>query len=161
MEGGDPRREAARLIAAQRWFALGTADESGVPAVSYVPFASVDGAFCIVVSQLAAHTVNLLARRPASVLLVDETSQQGDAYARARFSIGVTAWPNAAGSAKADAIWDALEARQGTTVRTLRALPDFQAISLEPVGGRLVLGFASAHDLGAAAIREMLRATVD
>jgi putative heme iron utilization protein len=161
MDAGDPRREAGRLISAQLWFALGTVDQSGVPSVSYVPFAAVDGAFGMVVSRLAAHTVNLLARRPASVLLVDDDFQQDDAYARARFSIGVTARPNAPGSAKAEAIWSALEARQGATVRTLRALPDFHAISLEPVSGRLVLGFASAHDLGATAIVELLRATVN
>jgi putative heme iron utilization protein len=115
----------------------------------------------VVVSRLAAHTINLMARRPASVLLVDDGFQEHDAYARARFSIGVAASPNAPESAKADAIWSALETRQGATVRTLRALPDFHAISLEPVSGRLVLGFASAHDLGAAAIRELLRTMVN
>jgi putative heme iron utilization protein len=158
MEGGDPRREAARLISAQLWFALGTVDRSGVPSVSYVPFASVDGAFGIVVSRLAAHTANLLARRTASVLLVDDDVQQRDAYARTRFTIGVRASPTAPGSAPADAIWSALEARQGATARTLRGLSDFAAISLEPVSGRLVLGFASAHDIAAAAIVEALRA---
>jgi heme oxygenase (biliverdin-IX-beta and delta-forming) len=158
MDGDDPRREAGRLISAQRWLALGTVDQSGVPSVSYAPFASVDGAFGIVVSRLAAHTANLLARRPASLLLVDDGAEQPDAYARARFTIGVTAQTNAPGSARANAIWSALESRQGATVRTLRTLPDFQVFSLEPVSGRLVMGFASAHDLGADAIVELLRA---
>jgi hypothetical protein len=157
MDGEDPRPEAGRLISAKRWLALGTVDQSGIPSVSYVPFASVDGAFGVVVSRLAAHTANLLARRPASLLLVDDDAEQPDAYARARFTIGVTAQTNAPGSARASAIWSALESRHGATVRTLRALPDFQAISLEPVSGRLVLGFASAHDLGADAIVELLR----
>jgi putative heme iron utilization protein len=117
----------------------------------------VDGTFGIVVSQLAAHTANLLARRPAMVLLVDDEFEQSDAYTRARFSIGVTARPCAPGSAKGDAVWSALEVRQGATVRMLRTLPDFQTIALEPVSGRLVLGFASAHDFDAAAIVELLR----
>jgi heme oxygenase (biliverdin-IX-beta and delta-forming) len=159
MEDGDPRREAARLISGPLWFALGTVDQGGAPSVSYVPFATVDGTFGMVVSRLAAHTANLLARRPASVLLVDD-DRQGDAYARARFSIAVMASTNAPGSGRADAIWSALEARQGATVRILRALPDFEAISLEPLNGRLVLGFASAHDLSAAEIVQLLRATV-
>jgi putative heme iron utilization protein len=158
MEAGEPRREAARLIAAQRWFALGTVDQAGIPSVTYVPFACADGAFGLVVSGLAAHTANLLARRPASVLLVDDDGQQRDAYARTRFTIGVTAKPHASGSAAADAVWSALEARHGATVRTLHALPDFQAVSLEPVSGRLVLGFASAHSLDAAAIVAAMRA---
>jgi putative heme iron utilization protein len=89
---------------------------------------------------------------------VDDDIQQRDAYARTRFTIGVTPRPTPPGSAEADAIWSALEARQGATVRTLRVLPDFQAISLEPAGGRLVLGFASAHDLGAVTVVELLRA---
>ena len=159
MEEGDPRREAARLISTQLWFALGTVDESGVPSVSYVPFACTGAAFGIVVSRLSAHTGSLLARRPASVLLVDD-QRELDAYARARFSIAVTPSPNAPGSPRAEAVWAALEARQGATTRTLHALPDFEAISLEPQAGRLVLGFASAHNLRAAEIKELLRATV-
>jgi len=158
MNSGDLRQEAGRLISMQRWLALGTVDQSGMPSVSYVPFAAVDGAFGIVVSRLAAHTANLLARRPAALLLVDDGAAQPDAYARIRLTIGVTAETNAPGSARAEAVWSALEARQGATVRALRALPDFHAISLEPVSGRLILGFASAHDLAADAIVESLRA---
>jgi heme iron utilization protein len=157
MQADDVRGEAARLVAAQVWLALGTVDQTGVPSVTYVPFAPVNGAFGIVVSRLAVHTVNLLARRPASVLLVDDGAGVRDAYMRARFTIGVGASPMPAGSAQSDAIWSALERRQGDTVGTLRMLPDFEAISLEPVSGRLVLGFASAHDLSATAVAELLR----
>jgi len=157
MNGDDTRRQAGHLISEQRWLALGTVDQSGIPSVSYVPFATVDGAFGIVVSRLAAHSANLLARRPASLLLVDDGAEEPDAYARTRLTVGVTAQTNTPGSARANAIWSALESRQGATVRTLRTLPDFQAISLDPVSGRLVLGFASAHDLGADAIGELLR----
>jgi hypothetical protein len=158
MEADELRREAVRLIAARIWLALGTVDQSGVPSVTYVPFASVNGAFGIVVSRLAAHTASLMERRPASVLLVDDGFAERDAYTRPRFTIGVTASPNAPGSAQADAIWSSLESRHGETVRVLRMLPDFEAIALEPVSGRLVLGFASAHDLGATEIVELLRA---
>ena len=157
MEAEELRREAVRLLAAQVWLALGTVDASGVPSVTYVPFAFVDGAFGIVVSRLAAHTASLLAGRPASVLVVDDDVQR-DAYTRPRFTIAVAASPNAPGSAKADAIWASLERRQGETVATLRMLSDFEAISLEPVSGRLVLGFASAHDLSAERVVEFLRA---
>jgi putative heme iron utilization protein len=157
MEAEERGRAAARLISAQSWLALATVDQSGVPSLSYVPFAPADGAFGVVVSGLAAHTANLMARRPASVLLVDGDSGQHDAYARTRLSVAVTAWPHASASAKAEAVWSALERRQGGTVLALRTLSDFRAVSLAPVSGRLVLGFASAHDLGAAAIVELLR----
>ena len=159
MYGEERQRAAARLITAQPWLALGTVGESGAPSVSYVPFAPVGGAFGVVVSGLAAHTASLLARRPASVMLVDEGSEQGDAYARTRFSVAVTPWPHAAGSAQAEAVWSALERRAGATVLALRTLSDFQAVSLAPVDGRLVLGFASAHDLSGTAIGDLLRST--
>lgn len=157
MEDADALPEAARLIATQRWCALGTVDEAGVPLVTYAPFAPVDGAFAIAVTRLAAHTVNLLARRPASLMLVDEALHEGDAYARPRFTVAVSARPNAPGSAHAEAIWPALAARHGETVDTLRMLPDFVPVSLEPLSGRLVLGFASAHDVAGPAIAELLR----
>ncbi|MGH7756531.1 MAG: pyridoxamine 5'-phosphate oxidase family protein [Vulcanimicrobiaceae bacterium] len=157
MDGAEARAEAARLIALRRWLALATVDERGNPSVSYAPFAAVNGAFGLVTSRLASHAANLLACRPASVLLVDEGIASGDAYARARFSIAVTARPHAPGSAEAQALWAALQARQGSTVRILQTLPDFDAISLEPGRGRLIAGFASAHDLDAATIAELLR----
>lgn len=158
MDATDSAGAAARLILARRWFALATVDEhGGSPLLSYMPFAVAGPAFGIVVSRLAAHTVNLLARRPASVMLVDD-DPQSDAYAQPRLSIGVTAQPQAPGSAAADAIWSALEARHGATVGLLRTLPDFEAIALAPIAGRLILGFAAAHDLDAATMGAALTA---
>jgi putative heme iron utilization protein len=156
MNPENPRVEGARIISAQRWLALATVDERAIPSVSYVPFAPVGGALGIVVSRLAAHTANLLARRAAAVLLVDDERVPPDAYARSRFSIEVSARPHPPGSAEAHAVWTALAARQSATVETLRMLPDFAAVSLEPLAGRLVLGFASAHDVDAAVIKEIL-----
>lgn len=151
------QREAARLISAQRWLALATLDGDGAPAVSYVPFAPLDGSFAIVVSRLAAHTASLLAGRPASVMVVDADATLEDSFARRRFSIGVIAKPHAPGSTRANAVWSALETHQGETAAILRTLPDFEAVTLAPLGGRLILGFAAAHDVSAAAIEGMLR----
>ncbi len=156
MEGVDPRHEARRLIAARRWCALGTSDAHGTPSVTYVPFAPVNGTFGIVVSALAAHTANLRARRSASIMLVGD--DDADAYARHRFTIAVTASPAQPGSALAESVWSALEARHGDTARTLRTLTDFQAIALVPQDGRLVLGFAAAHHVDASTIGGLLRA---
>ena len=113
MEADALRQEAARRIAAQDWLALGTVDPSGSPSVTYVPFACVDGALGIVVSRLAAHTANLIARRPASVLIADEDFRQRDAYARPRITIAVTASPRAPGSAEAEGIWSSPRAAPG------------------------------------------------
>jgi putative heme iron utilization protein len=150
-----PKIQAASLVAAQRWLALSTVDESGAPAASYVPFAPVLGGFGIVVSRLSPHTPHLLAQRPAAVLLVGDGVQ--DPYSRSRLSVNVIPHNSAAASKEAQTIWSALQERHGETVAILRMLPDFEAITLEPKHGRLVLGFASAHDLDAATLKEMLR----
>jgi putative heme iron utilization protein len=144
------------LLSAQRWLALAIVDDDGLPTISYIPYAIAGNAFGIVVSRLSAHTAPLLARRPASVLFVDTETQTTDAYTRARLAIRVSVSPQDADTAAADTIWSALEQRQGETARTLRALPDFSAISLEPIDGRLVLGFASARDLSASTIAKFL-----
>ncbi|MBV8600783.1 MAG: pyridoxamine 5'-phosphate oxidase family protein [Candidatus Eremiobacteraeota bacterium] len=151
---------ARRLLDGTGWLGLATVDEGGTPSASYVPFALVGGRFGIVVSRLAAHTEHLKARRPASALFVDEESRSEevdrDPYARSRLSVAIQASLQPAGSAEAAAIWSALERRHGVTVAVLRELPDFDAVALAPGGGRLVLGFASAHDLDAGEIERLL-----
>jgi putative heme iron utilization protein len=152
-----PLREAVRLVSALRWFALATVDANGSPTLSYVPFAFTGAAFGMVASRLAAHTANLAARRPASILFVADDVQLRDAYARPRLSIAVDASPAPPESELAEAIWSGLEIRQGPTVRALRDLPDFAPIALAPVDARLVLGFAATHDFDRTELIEMLR----
>src|SRR5579875_3200414 len=115
-----PKEQAASLVAAQRWLALATVDEQGVPTLSYVPFAPALGAFVVVVSRLAAHTPHLLAQRPASVLIVGD--HVDDPYSRSRLSVDVAPRVNPAGSQAAHAIWSVLQARHGETVAVLRTI---------------------------------------
>lgn len=140
---------AKRLIESTRWFALATTGAAGEPFVSYVPFAPVDGGFAIVVSALAAHTAHLLARPNVGVLIVGEETH--DPFARPRLSIDALA-RQVSGTDRADAVWDALARRNGPTVEVLRTLSDFRLFLLEPLRGRLVLGFAAAEDLDAAVL---------
>jgi putative heme iron utilization protein len=149
---------AASLVAGCRWLALATIADSGTPAVSYAPFALVEGGFGIALSRLSKHTADLAARPAASVLLAAEADGNADAYARPRLAIEVLAQPAPHDSAPSLAIWDALEERHGATVSILRVLPDFKTFSLEPEAARLVAGFSAIHDLDAAALRRILRA---
>jgi heme iron utilization protein len=148
---------AGSLIESARWFALATVGASGEPAVSYVPFACVEGGFGIVVSGLATHTANLIARPAVSLLVIGEPAPDEDAFARSRLSIDALARVAPPSSASAEAIWDALAARHEGTVAILRSLPDFRPILLEPLRARLVLGFAAASDLDAPALQNLLR----
>ncbi|MGP6159605.1 MAG: pyridoxamine 5'-phosphate oxidase family protein [Vulcanimicrobiaceae bacterium] len=148
---------AASLVAGCRWLALATIADSGTPSVSYAPFALVAGGFAIAVSRLSKHTADLTARPAASVLLAADGATP-DAYARPRLAVEVTARSAPRDSAPSRAIWDALQERHGETVSILRRLPDFETLTLEPEAGRLVAGFAAAHDLDAASLQRILAA---
>jgi heme iron utilization protein len=149
-------RAAAALLRGAPWFALATVDTRDEPATSYVPFALVEGGFGIVVSALAAHAAHLAARPSVALLAVGEEPANHDPFARARIAIDALAHETRPGSAEANAIWDALVARHGDTAALLRTLPDFRAIRFEPRRARLVLGFAAAYDLDAAALARIL-----
>lgn len=143
--------ESARLlIEGVRWLALATSTTGGTPSTSYLPYAPVSLGFGIVVSSLAAHWGELMARPRANVLIVGE-APDGDPFAAPRLSADVVAHEHERGS-QAQEIWDALSRRHGETVRILRALPDFCPFVLVPVRARLILGFARASTLDGEAL---------
>lgn len=149
MTGDDVAAAARALVAQARWLALATVTDAGDPALSYVPFAPVRGAFGIVVSALAAHSARLTVHPHAAVLLVGPAGD--DAFARPRVSVDVVARA-AEDPAAAAAIWAALAGRHGATVEVLRMLPDFRPLLLEPLRAHAVLGFGAAADVDAHAL---------
>jgi putative heme iron utilization protein len=147
---------AATLIAATPALMLATVDDDGRPQASYVPFAPLRDGLGIVVSQLAAHTRYLLARPEGCVLIVSAEPAPDGSYAQPRLSIDVRALARSRESAQAADIWSALERRHGAVAQLLRGLPDFIAFTLEPLGARLIAGFAAATDLDAAQVAEAI-----
>ncbi len=150
--------DAGRIIASTDWLTLATIDADGSPQASYLPFAPLLDGLGIVVSRLAAHARNLLERPQACALIVSDKPAQDGNYARARISIDVLARPAAPESEAAALIWTALEKRHGEIVATLRGLPDFSALVLEPFHARLILGFAATYELDGYRSLEHIRA---
>ncbi len=146
MSGEQIAQAARALVERMQWCALATVAPSGEPALSYVPFARVQGGFGIAVSSLAAHTAHLLAHPRCALLIVGDLPPGGDPFARTRLSVDVLARP-VDDETEAVAIWDALAQRHGPTAHVLRTLPDFTPFLLEPLHARVVLGFARAADL--------------
>ena len=122
-------------------------------------YACVGGAIAFAVSGLAAHARHLALRYFASLLIVGDAP--ADAYARSRLTVNVRARVLAAGTPSAERVWDALERKHGTTVAILRGLGDFTVYASVPEQGRLVLGFASAHDVSKELLAAALEAAVD
>ena len=64
---------------------LATVDAQGLPRCSYTPFAfDGDGALLIFVSELSAHTPDLLATPRCSAMLIADESASKEVYARLR-----------------------------------------------------------------------------
>jgi putative heme iron utilization protein len=106
-----------------------------------------DGAFHVYVSQLAAHTRNLLASGRASVLVIEDESAATQPLARRRLTFQCTAVPVPRDTATHAATLAALRAKLGPAFDLITGLGDFRLICLRPVSGRLVAGFGQAFDV--------------
>jgi len=140
-----------QLIQSQQTLLLSTVTEQGQPESSYAPYVrDENGVFYIFVSELAAHTKNMLQNGYASILFIKPEKETKNLFARER------------------AVFDCLinEVQQqdecyykqmlimqekfGETVGLLRSLPDFHLIALKPVSGKYIAGFGKAFSINTA-----------
>ncbi len=136
------------LIASQKTLLLSTASNSGVPDLSYAPFVrDATGVFYIFVSELAVHTVNLLANPQASLLFIRPESEARNLFARERAVISCRVHDIGRDNPAYSEQLDALQDKFGEIVGLLRPLPDFHLFALYPDSGRYVVGFGQAYTL--------------
>lgn len=149
----DELRQLARLLTEQRWAALGTVGENGEPNSSYVAFAIEPDFHAVVLhlSQLAAHTRNLLARPTVSLAVTEPDDGRHDPQTLARVTLQGTAVivPSETGEYTA--------ARERYLGRLPAAEPlfgfgDFQLFRVELEKARYVGGFARARTFGPEAL---------
>lgn len=132
------------LLGTQEVAALGTLHE-GRPYVSMVPFATLPGGtgFVIHVSQLAAHTRDMLLSPPVSLLVVAPPAPDVPAQALARVTIQGRASQYARGTdghAEAKAAYLARFPQS----EDLFGFADFSLFAIAPESVRFVGGFAQA-----------------
>ncbi len=127
---------------------LATLDHSAKPRASYTPFVEgEDGCFYIFVSQLAAHTQDLLAQPAAGILLLEDEQDARQIFARQRLSYQCHVEVVDPETSLYKAMLDAMEARFGNVLELLRSLPDFILFRLIPYEGQYVKGFGKAYKL--------------
>ena len=146
------------LLHTRRTLALGTLDEAGEPAVSMTPYA-LDPAgpdLIILVSALAAHTRQLLARPRASALVCAGEDEADSVHALPRATLRLEARQSEPGSAEArDAL--ALYVARHPAGEMLASLPDFTVVRLRVQAARQIAGFGAARDVSGARLAELLR----
>jgi putative heme iron utilization protein len=149
----DPELEKAQtgyqaLLDGFQSIQLGTVSTDGHPEASYSP-AIVDEArnFYVHVSELSAHTGNLMETGKASVLVIEDEAAAEIIFARKRVTFTCEAERIERHTDDWEAIITRFEEKFGKMMGFLKTMEDFHLFRLEPSYARLVLGFGKAYDV--------------
>ena len=147
-------RELRALLNVQRVAALGTVGDDGAPFVSMVPYAIEHHLHCLVihVSSLAAHTHNLQAREPVSLLVMQSEVHGEPVHALPRVSLEGLAKVLQRGSPEWLACSDAY-LRRFPDAEPMTQLGDFMFFAIHVTGARQVAGFGVARSVDAEEVR--------
>jgi heme iron utilization protein len=105
------------------------------------------GCFYIFVSELAAHTANLLANPTASVMLIRPESESSNLFARERAVFICKPREIGRNEQLYATQLKAMQTQFGEVVSLLRSLPDFHLFALCPESARYVAGFGQAYTI--------------
>ena len=126
---------------------IATVDSSGLPLASYTPFyRDKDGVFYILVSDLSAHTANLLAGK-VNILIIEDESECRQMYARTRLNFPCSVLSVNRTSKQFTKLINHLHSRHGEVITTISALTDFHLLQLTPDQGLFVRGFGQAYTI--------------
>jgi heme iron utilization protein len=136
------------LLASQQTLLLSTASVTGVPDLSYAPFVRDEaGCFYIFISELAAHTANLLNNPQASIMFIRPESETPNLFARERAIFNCKVREIGRSEQIYTAQLKALQDQFGEVVHLLRSLSDFHLFALCPESGQYVAGFGQAYTI--------------
>lgn len=130
------------LLSENTTLALATINKNNDAEASSTPYIYHDNAFWVFVSQLSAHTDNLITQKKASILITENHSENIFASTRTSIQCNVKIETD-----NKEDILDIMTKQLGETVSMLRQLPDFYLIKLEPTAGRFIAGFGKAFEI--------------
>lgn len=146
-ETSDIQKEAESLRTGFQSLLMATVNDQNFPEISYASYIEEGGKFYIFISELAAHTKNLLNNNKASVMFIEEESKAGHSFARKRQTFTCEASRVARDNHSFDLLIDKMQARFGNLIETLRHLNDFHLIELSPLSGQYVAGFGKTYEI--------------
>lgn len=136
---------------------MGTVSANGTPEASYSP-AIVDEAcnFYVYVSELSAHTSNLMETGKASVLVIEDEGTAEIIFARKRATFASEAIHIDRHNEEWESVIARFEEKFGKMMGFLKTMEDFHLFRLEPNFARLVLGFGKAYDVTGSQMSEIV-----
>ncbi|MBF2759482.1 MAG: pyridoxamine 5'-phosphate oxidase family protein [Ectothiorhodospiraceae bacterium AqS1] len=126
---------------------MATVDGEGQPEASYAPYVEDGGDYYVYVSDLSAHTANLIERGKACILFIENEDDAAHPFARKRAAFRCRCEEVMRGSEAFERILDRFQDRFGDLVDMLRGLLDFHLVRLVPGEGSFVAGFAKAFEI--------------
>jgi putative heme iron utilization protein len=125
---------------------LSTATLGGTPTASYAPFVQLqENQFGIYISELAAHTHNLVDNPKASVLFIESEEKTKQLFARQRLAYTCDATLHSRDSDTFLLVIDAMKARFKGIMEHLEKMQDFHVVTLNASHASYVRGFAQAY----------------
>ncbi|MEO0508971.1 MAG: pyridoxamine 5'-phosphate oxidase family protein [Verrucomicrobiota bacterium] len=135
---------------------LGTTTPDGVPEASYSPSVLDEKRhFYVHVSELSAHTSNLMDTGKASVMIIEDEGTCENLFARKRVTFTCTATQIERHNEEWEKVMLHFEEKFGKMIGFLKTMEDFHLFRLEPSFARLVLGFGKAYDVTGSAMDEI------
>ncbi len=138
------RQDCRRLLDSFDSVLLATVDRHGTPEASYAAYVTHQGDYYLYISELAAHTRNLLANGRVSLLFIEDESKAAHLFARQRVTLQGTAEEVERGSDPFRVIMGKFEQKFGSIIDVLKTLRDFHLFRIHPITGAYVQGFARA-----------------
>ncbi len=141
-------RQLQQLLCNRQSLMLSSTNAQGQPLASYAPFyfdPAEQGALYIYISELAAHTSNLLVQPNASVLLIEDEATCSNPFKRQRLNCHVMASEISRNSEQWQQHTANLQQKLGATMQVLKSLSDFRLFKLTPEEGTLICGFGKAY----------------
>lgn len=141
------QQEYEQFLSSFNSLILGSCSLSGEAEASYAPFIRHNAEFYVYVSDLAAHTNNLLSTGQASVLLIEPELSAQSIFARKRASFNVSVREVSRETSEWHQVMSRFYDQFGGIAKLIASLGDFHLLALLPRSGRFVRGFSQAYAL--------------
>lgn len=140
--------EYTSLLASFQSVQLGTLSKDGTPEASYSPAVLAGGKkFYICVSDMSAHTANMLESGKVSVMIIADESASSQIFARKRATFACAVSEIGRDTERWNTLINLFSEKFGDVVEHIRQMSDFHMLELAPFRGRVVLGFGRAFDV--------------
>ena len=141
-------QECIALQESKQTLLLSTVNSEGNPEISYAPYyRDAEGEFYLFISELAAHTKNLMLHNQASIMFITDEEQSRNQFARERLIYQCEVSEVSRTDVNYPTVLDALEQKFGSIMSMLKTLQDFHLFRLKPCSGTYVVGFGRAYEV--------------